>query len=289
MEKTIVADVQKILNTTNVEVVERLMGGMSNYTYVVKADELLYTYRIPGDYSDYFVDRRIEKANIKIVECLNITNKTIYLNVEDGKKMATYLPGKPLSMIDSSDYPYQQVVQVLKKIHQSNIKAVNDYAPFVRLTKYETINRELGFQHPTEYHDLQTDFFKYREFLDHTPKLLTHGDSQPSNFVLNDNQLFVVDFEFCGNNDPIYDIACFANKKYEDGLKLLDAYFTTPNYEEKMRFHLWRCFQCFQWYNVAIFKEMKGLSKTLHIDFAQVANHYLELIHFLLDKISKLR
>lgn len=86
MEKTIIDDVQKILNTANVEVVERLMGGMSNYTYVVKVDDLLYTYRIPGDYSEYFVDRRIEKANIKLVESLNITNKTIYLNVDDGKK-----------------------------------------------------------------------------------------------------------------------------------------------------------------------------------------------------------
>lgn len=288
MEKTIIDDVQKILNTANVEVVERLMGGMSNYTYVVKADDLLYTYRIPGDYSEYFVDRRIEKANIKLVESLNITNKTIYLNVDDGKKMTTYLPGKPLSTIDSDDYPYQQVVQVLKTIHQSNLKAVNDYDPFGRLSKYEEINHDLGFHHPTEYHNLQLKFFNFRDFLNQTPKVLTHGDSQPSNFVLNENQLFVVDFEFCGNNDPIYDIACFANKKYEDGLKLLDAYFTKPNYEEKLKFHLWRCFQCFQWYNVAIFKEMMGLSKSLHIDFAHVANHYLELIKFLLEKISRL-
>ena len=28
-----------------------------------------------------------------------------------------------------------------------------------------------------------------------------------------------------GNNDPIYDIACFANIRYEEGYRLLHVYF----------------------------------------------------------------
>src|SRR5690606_5101783 len=127
----------------------------------------------------------------------------------------------------------------------------------------------------------------FKEFLDNTPKVLTHGDSQPSNFVLTENGILVVDFEFCANNDPIYDIACFANKRYEDGMKLLNVYYGNPSENELLRFHLWRAFQCFQWHNVATFKELVGMSKTLHIDFKKVANHYLELIKFLLDKVRK--
>ena len=96
----------------------------------------------------------------------------------------------------------------------------------------------------------------------------------------------VVDFEFCANNDPIYDIACFSNKRYEDGLKLLKVYYQEVTDEHKLRFHLWRAFQCFQWYNVATFKDMVGMSKTLHIDFGKVAEHYLEMIIFLLNKVK---
>ncbi|NLD26058.1 MAG: phosphotransferase, partial [Acholeplasmataceae bacterium] len=84
MENTVTSQVQKLLKTENVTIIERLLGGMSNYTYVVKADDKKYTYRIPGEYAEYFVDRHQEKENIRKVEQLHITNHTLHLNVKDG-------------------------------------------------------------------------------------------------------------------------------------------------------------------------------------------------------------
>lgn len=287
MENIVEKDVESILNASSVNVVERLMGGMSNYTYVVCADSIYYTFRIPGEYSEHFVNRIVEKQNIKLIETLGITNETIYLNVNDGKKLAKYIPGKPLSTIDASAYPYEKIADTLKIIHNSHLRAVNDYEPFKRLEYYEQIIKDLNFEHPSEYLKQKDYFFKFKKYLESTPKILTHGDSQPSNFVFTDSsKILVVDFEFCANNDPIYDIACFANKRYEDGLKLLNVYYGNPSADELKRFHLWRAFQCFQWFNVAMFKELVGMSKTLHIDFKKVAEHYLELIIFLLSKVK---
>lgn len=286
MEEIIIKDVKNILNAKEVKVVKRLLGGMSNYTYVIEADEILYTFRIPGEYSEHFVDRVNEKENIKIIETLNITNETIYLNTIDGKKIATYIEGSPLSTIDEAMYPYDKVAEVLKVIHKSNLKAVNDYEPFKRLDYYEKIVKDLKFVHGEEYLKQKELFFEFKEYLENTPKVITHGDSQPSNFVITEEGIMVVDFEFCANNDPIYDIACFANKRYEEGLKLLEVYYGNPSADEIKRFHLWRAFQCFQWYNVAMYKELVGMSKTLLIDFKRVADHYLELIIFLLKKVK---
>ena len=290
MENMVINDVKNILSAREVRIVERLLGGMSNYTYVVWADGFLYTFRVPGEYSENFVNRIYEKDNIKLMERLNITNNTLYLNLDDGKKLAKYVEGKPLSTIDPADYPYQEIASVLKQIHNSSLRSENDYQPFARLAHYEKIIRDLNFLHPTSYQTLKTFFLdNYQKYLESQSLTLTHGDSQPSNFVLGENQLLVVDFEFCGNNDPLYDLACFANKRYEDGLKLLDYYFDhQPSIDEQKRFHLWRCFQCFQWYNVAIFKELKGMSQTLKIDFQKVAIRYLELISFYLEKVDEI-
>lgn len=288
MENKIINEAKKILNAKNVEIVERLLGGMSNYTYIINADGSFYTFRIPGEYSEHFVDRNIEIENIKIIESLHVTNETVYLNVENGIKIAKYIPGKPLSTIDPIMYPYEKVAEVLKVLHNSNKKAINDYNPFNRLAYYEKIVNDLGFTHPEEYLKQKEYFFTFKQYLENTPKVLTHGDSQPSNFVLTNDGIFIVDFEFCGNNDPLYDIACFSNKNYPDGLKLLEYYFSEVTNEHLLRFHLWRAFQCFQWYNVATFKEMVGMSKTLHIDFKMVAKKYLDMIIFLLDKVKNL-
>lgn len=285
MEKTVVSDVKKLLKTENVSIVERLMGGMSNYTYVVKANDKLYTYRIPGEYSEFFVDRYDEKANIALVEKLKISNRTLYLNVHDGCKLAEYVEGKPLSTL--SEYPYQKVVEKLKILHNSGLSAASDYLPFARLKNYELLIKDLGYIHSFRYLKLRAQFNHYQKYLESQPKVFTHGDSQPSNFVFDGENLYIVDFEFCANNDLIYDIASFANLRYEEGRALLDAYFTNPSQEQIKLFNLWRCFQCFQWFNVAMFKEMKGLSKTLHIDFEKVADHYLDLAEGLINLILK--
>lgn len=285
MEKVVVNDLIRIMKTENVKVIERLLGGMSNYTYVVSVNGKKYTYRIPGENSDFFVDRLEERENIRKVETLGITNKTVYFNLKDGCKLAEYVEGKPLSTLTEAEYPYEKIAEILKVIHNSGLKAASDYQPFQRLKNYELILKELGFVHSFHYLKLRASFNNFKTYLESQEKVFTHGDAQPSNFVYNGDKLLVVDFEFTGNNDPIYDIACFANIRYEEGLKLLHVYYENPSEDELKRFNLWRCFQCLQWYNVAMIKEKKGMSKSLKIDFAKLAEHYLELAEMLLNKV----
>ncbi|MDD4213079.1 MAG: phosphotransferase family protein [Bacilli bacterium] len=286
-DATVLQKLELMFPDKKVEILYRLMGGMSNYTYVVQIGSNKYTYRIPGEYSEHFVNRQVEIENIKILEPLGITNKTVYFSVETGEKLALFVEGTSLNQLQG-EFPYQEVSELLKVIHESGKVATNDYDPFGRLSTYENHIKELGYVHPEAYHQTKKHFLSYKPFLDRTPKVLCHGDSQPSNFVFHEGKLMTVDFEFCGNNDPLYDIACFANMKLEHGEKLLNTYFLSPTKEEKMRFYLWRAFQCLQWYNVAIFKEMKGMSITLHIDFKMVAEKYLEKAQALLEIVAKI-
>ncbi|HHU55453.1 MAG TPA: phosphotransferase family protein [Acholeplasmataceae bacterium] len=277
---------QKIYPDNEVEISHRLLGGMSNYTYVVKVDGEFYTYRIPGENAEKFVDRNIEKNNLELIDSLNISNKTIYFNTETGEKIATYIDGVSLHQVE--EYPYKKVSDILKIIHQSGLKAKNDYNPFSRLMQYEDHIIKLGFTHPIEYLQIKEKLLSYKPYLELQEKVLCHGDSQPSNFVLSEDKLYIVDFEFTGNIDLIYDIACFANIRLEEGLKLLYSYFDKVDQDKLKRFYLWRAFQCFQWYNVAIFKELTGLSKALKIDFKAVAQDYLRKIFQLMSEVEKI-
>ncbi len=270
----------------NVEIEHRLLGGMSNYTYVVKMDDELYTYRIPGENAEYFVNREIEKENIKLMEKLNLSNETIYLNTKTGEKIAKYISGVSLHQLN--EYPYELVSELLKKIHNSGLIAKNDYNPLERLSNYENYVKEMGFTHSDKYKVTKEKFLSYKNFLDSFEKVLCHGDSQPSNFILNENTLYSVDFEFTGNNDLVYDIACFANIKLSDGEKLLEVYFGKVNNELLKRFYLWRAFQALQWFNVAVFKDLQGMSAKLKIDFKVVSDKYLALADRLIEKVENI-
>lgn len=281
----------KMHNYSNIKVIKRLLGGMSNYTYLISINNDLYTFRIPGENSEVFVDNEIEKENLKLMETLNITNQTIHLNPQNGYKLSKYVEGVALNEV--SEYPYHEIADELKKIHKSTLRANNDYRPFERLAKYENI-LITDYQFDTKDANCYQDYLKckaellsYYDFLNSQELVLCHGDSQPSNFIKGD-KIYIVDFEFAGNNDLVYDIACFANLRLEDGEKLMEAYFEKPTYDEWKRFYLWRAFQCLQWFNVAWFKEFVGLSKKLHFDFALVAKNYLNLASNLLQKVKTL-
>ncbi len=282
--ETVKSKLELLYPGKDITIQERLLGGMSNYTYVVKIANNYYTYRIPGEYSEHFVNREIEINNIRLMEKLGITNQTIYFNIETGEKIARYVEGISLNHYEK-EYPYLLVSNLLKKIHNSKILADNDYNPFFRLSSYEDLVKSLGYIHTLDYFKTKEDFFSYQGILYASPKKLCHGDSQPSKFIYSDKYLFTVDFEYCGNGDPIYDIACFANIKLEQGERLMKEYFIKPTKEEWQRFYLWRAFQCLQWHNVALFKEIKGMSISLKIDFKIVANNYLAKAKELLKKL----
>lgn len=276
-----------ILGRNDSKIVNRLMGGMSNYTYVIESEDELYTIRILGEYAEEFVDRKQEALNTKIMENLGVTNKTLYFDITSGVKLSKYVDGTPLSEVDPSNYPLEDISNLLKVIHNSNVYAENDYAPFDRLEKYEKLLIKENYHFPKEYLDIKKAFLSYKDYLNSIEKTLIHGDSQPSNFILGD-KLYIVDFEFVGNCDPIYDIACFANIRLNDGLRLLETYYKDSIDNDKYkRFYLWRAYQAAQWFNVALFKHLKGMSETLKIPFDKVAFDYLKLFEDMIQEASK--
>ena len=275
------------LKDQQVEVVKRLMGGMSNYTYVIKVNSKLYTFRIPGKKASKFVDRIVEAHHIELIEGLKLNNKTIYLDVDTGYKIAEYIEGTPLHELDPLDY-LKEAAAVLHKIHESGIESDYDYNPLGRLSLYENHTVDHGHIHSERYNKLKQKFLSYKDkYMDDSKLVLTHGDSQISNFVITEKGLRLMDWEFTGNNDPYYDIACFGNNNFDHALALLPVYLgKEPTTEDYNRLYFFRAFQTLQWHNVALYKEFIGLSKDLGVDFLFVANLYLDKAERFLNSIK---
>lgn len=276
------------VNESDITVKNRMMGGMSNYTYLVEVKDDLYTFRIPGKKSEKFVNRIVEEKNIHLVKKLNLNNETIYLDVESGYKIAKYIEGQPLSELNPLDF-LKEASEVLHSIHDSNILSDYDYDPLGRLSTYESHTFEYGHKHSERYLELKARFMSLTTtYMSKERITLTHGDSQISNFVKTpSNGLKLMDWEFTGNNDPFYDIACFGNNDFEHALALLPVYLgREPEVEEYNRLYFFRSFQCLQWHNVALYKEFIGLSIDLGVDFMFVANLYLDKAERFLNSIK---
>lgn len=269
----------KELTGKDATVDSRLMGGMSNRTYIVTIEDKKYTFRIPGKKAETFVDRVEEEKNIKKVDALQINNKTVLLDLEGGYKLAEFVEGTPLNELE--DLHLEEVASLLKTLHESDERFENDYDPFNRLSTYELLN-ELS----EAYYSTKAEFLKHKDYLESLPKVMAHGDSQKSNIVIGD-KCYLLDWEFAGNNDFYYDIACFGNVDFNDAIQLLEVYLGhKPTDEEYNRLTLWRTFQCLQWHNVALYKDLIGLSEELNVPFKAVADKYLEKANNLLNSLK---
>jgi thiamine kinase-like enzyme len=283
VEKYIVERSNEILNTDDTKLVKRLLGGMSNYTYVVESKGTKYTFRVPGKHAEVFVNRDDELECLKVIKPLELNNETIYLDTISGDKMARYVEGTIISDTDVVSYN-ELAVNALKKLHLSSV-LFKDYDPYGRLASYEALCREQEFEHPQAYIDLKKKLLEVRESLPVVKHVPCHCDFQPTNLVFDGSKLFVLDWEYAGMNDPFYDIACYGNAGFDKALSLLESYLGhKPSEEELRRLYYNRAFQCLQWYNVATYKDKVGMGEELKMDFAKVADFFFSGAKDLLSK-----
>lgn len=275
----------KAFNTTedNIEIVNRLMGGMSHLTYQIKYQDVDYTFRIIGKDGNLFVDRKIELENLNRIKPLGINNETVFFDVETGEKAAKYVEGDVLTTLDINEH-LEDVVSLLKTLHQSDIKPAGDYGLIERLDLYESFTHE----NKPLYNELKKKWIDiYVNERKDMPKVFCHNDAQRSNMVIGKDKLYLLDWEYAGYNEFYYDIASFGNVAFEDALKLLDVYLgRKATKEEQNMVRFYRMFQALQWHQVATRKDMIGLSKDVGFDFNMLADKYLKLAERLYHEIK---
>ena len=260
------------------EVIEPVLGGMMNMSYLCKDGQgKKYILYISTEQANEMVDRALEKEHQQIIASLGITSKNVYFDVEKGIKINEFIEGKSLDKVDEFDY--EKVAKLLKQLHRSVIISRKDYAPFRRFEE-EYEKEALSFQKEVSplYKEIRDFLFERKYYLESQEKVLCHNDAQRSNIVKTPNdEYYLIDFEFVGNNDPMYDIATFGNGLVSEGRKLLDKYcFDKPTNDKIKRYYLWRMFVSLQWYNVAITKHYRGEGEKHNFNFLDVAAHFLK-------------
>ena len=268
----------------------RIYGGMMNISYVVRDKKgKKYIIYLPNGKANKLVNRPLEEENSRIASDLGLTSKFIYFDTKRGIKIKEYIEGTSLDKIDTSEIDYQKVADLLHLLHDSKELSKEDYHPFDRLANYE--NKAISFQKESnEYRALKDFLSTHINLLTLKEKVFSHNDFQRSNIIKgNDGKYYIIDFEFAANNDPIYDIAAFANGTIEDGEKLLECYYLKPTKEQYQRFYLWRIFISLQWHNVAIAKHYQKEGKEASFNFLMVAKFFLDLAKKAEDKFLSLK
>lgn len=272
MCEEILQKVGKLYSPSKMEYIRRIKGGMSNENHLLFVDGLKMTYRYPGDEEENFVSYSDEVVNSQLRKEFDYIPPLHVIN-QSGEKLSTYIEGEVLSTTDN----LIQIGEILKHFHVHAKRAKTDYNPFLRLQKYEMMTHYF-FYRDVEYMLLREYLWGKKPILESIPKVHCHNDFHFNNIIKSfDGDIFILDWEFAGNNDPMYDIACvYMESDFESAMKVYSGYVKSPLEEEIERIQDWAIFQYIQWANVALYKSLHKKYDTFEYDFYQLAIDFIK-------------
>ena len=258
---------------SDVVFLRREYGGMSNMSYIYKSNKKMYTLHVTSQLGLRFIDRKKEYEIVKTLEGKGIMQNVVFFNPKNPKfRVFEYIDGDVLDRTR----PYMEVKGVAKTLHKLHSLPLFpfDYKPFDYLVINEaSVKRDLSM----DFYKVKDILYEYKKELEERPLCPCHCDSQPANMVkrYSDGKVILLDFEYAGNNDYLYDIAGFGNDNFVNALALLREY--NPKYTKNdLRYlFLWKIFICLQWYLVALKKQEMRVGRILHYNFDDVADYFL--------------
>lgn len=228
-------EICKVLKSEEREInnIKVLKKGMTNRSFLFSCREKKYIMRIPGEGTEQLIDRQKEYSVYKEIRGKNICDNIIYLNPLNGYKITEYMEGARVCDPCKED-DLQKCMRRLRQFHELKLKVEHKFDLFEQIAFYES----LWDGRPSVYEDYQRtkeNVYSLKTYIreNAAPKVLTHIDAVPDNFLFceknGEEQIYLIDWEYAGMQDPHVDIAMFCIYALYDREQIdhmIDLYFT---------------------------------------------------------------
>ncbi|RDI48797.1 phosphotransferase [Aquicella lusitana] len=226
--------------------IKKLGGGLTNTSIFFATAGKAFVGRRPGIHSDRFIDREAEAYNVAIAVRLGIAAPVAYAG-KKGNQITHYLPNpKPMTPELFKDAKnLQKAAHVLKIVHGCSKQFSNDIDVFARNRKMLALLKEKQVALPPAYEIVMETMNKLERLFCalNIKKVPCHNDTTPGNFIKSNGEMKLIDWEYSGNNDPVWDLAntsCEGEFTESQDHQLFLYYFGTWANEAYQRFLLYK-------------------------------------------------
>lgn len=191
--------------------VERL-GGMTNRVYRITLDDAGgdLVLRIPGEGTEEYIDRNVEAHNSLAAHRAGVSPEVLFCNPKTGIMLMRHVAGTTMTpdQFRSTPGAPTRAALAFKQLHQSGETFEFRFELFAMIEDYLKVLARLGAQLPDGYHDVVTEAASVREAIEAHPAGLApcHCDPLCENFLDTGNRIWIVDWEYSGMNDPLWDL-----------------------------------------------------------------------------------
>ena len=229
LESTFGALLDQVPLVKNRTSVTELSGGLTNRNLAIESDGTKYVARISSNSSDLLnINREDEYKNTILAADVGI-----------GATVHDYLPGQGLlliSYINGKTFGAQDIANNLPRVAKS-VRTLHSAKPFVSdfnmftlQKRYLDIVQSNNFIYPDKYLDYEGHIADLKKALSVLPSEIVpcNNDLLPGNFIDDGEKIWLIDYEYSGNNDACFELGNIwaeAFLEYDALVELIDSYY----------------------------------------------------------------
>jgi len=247
--------VRDVLGAEGYRSIER-MGGLTNHTYhVTLEDGGEYVVRIPGEGTEELIVRSDERVSTELACRLGVDAELLYFG-DDGSKVTKFIPNAVTMSAETllEERHIRQMADIYKKMHTCGVDTGVPFEVFDMAAGYEKIITDMNVPMFEDFTPVKTKVVDIKAEIDsavNAPKVPCHNDPLCENWVEGDGRMYLIDWEYAGMNDGMWDVADVsieAGFDEEHDMMLLGAYLDrTPTTIDKKHFLASKIYVDFLW------------------------------------------
>ncbi len=210
------------------------LGGLTNRNYRVDIEGQSLVLRIPGEGTAAYIDRAVEKHNAEVAARAGVNAELLYFDAADGVMLCRFVAGATMDAERFRDLgAVARAARAFRRMHEWSEPFETRFDLFQKMDEYLALLRTLDAPVPDGYDRAQTEAAAVRAALARNPAPLApcHCDPLAENFLDTGTRMVIVDWEYSGMNDPMWDLGDLsveAGFGPEQDRALLEAYFEGP-------------------------------------------------------------
>lgn len=209
------------------------LGGLTNLVHRVEIGDTSVVVRIPGDGTEEYIDRAVEAHNSRAAARAGVSPEVLFANPETGLMIVRAVPNietmTPELFSTRAGSP-TRAGKALSKLHNSGEEFKFRFELFAMIDDYLDILSHRDVDLPDGYHDVVAAAEPIKEVLAaaNLPLAPCHCDPLCENFLDDGTIMWIVDWEYSGMNDPLWDVGDLsveAGMSAAQDAELMEAYF----------------------------------------------------------------
>jgi thiamine kinase-like enzyme len=233
--------------------VSPLSGGLTNVNYLVEADGARYVVRIPGASTELLaVDRANERHNQEAAATTGVAPRLLEYLDDVRVMVLEFVPGTTMSgeLLRGASMP-ARMASSIRRLH-AGPRFLHDFDMFRLVPWYLDIVDRRGVPVPDGYRDglSVVDDVERAVRVHALPPVPCHNDLLAENYIDDGDRLWILDFEYSGNNDPCFELGNTAQEcEFDQELRaeLCRAYFGRDDPVQLARMNLHALMSDFGW------------------------------------------